>query len=156
MPDYVRDLRAVVGHRRLILVGASAVIRDGSGGVLLVRRSDTGRWALPAGIMDMEDAIADTVIREVREETGLEVEPVRLIGLYTDPSLHNMTYPHGDEVHVVNATFECRVIGGRICPDGLETLEVAYFQLDALPPLHPAHLLRIADAQNQQREAYFR
>jgi ADP-ribose pyrophosphatase YjhB (NUDIX family) len=156
MPEYVRDLRAAVGPRRLILVGASAVIRDEAGHILLIRRGDTGSWALPAGIMEMDEAIAETIVREVREETGLEVEPVRLTGLYTDPSLQNMTYPHGDQVHVVNATFECRVFGGQSCPDGDETLEVAYFPPDALPPLRPAHQVRITDALSEQREAYYR
>jgi ADP-ribose pyrophosphatase YjhB (NUDIX family) len=156
MPDYVRELRAAVGHRRLILVGASAVIRDEARRVLLIRRHDTGEWALPAGIMELGEAIADTVVREVHEETGLEVEPVRLVGLYTDPSSQNMTYPHGDQVQVVNATFECQVVGGRIRPEGAETFDVAYFPPDALPPLRLAHHLRIVDALNQQQEAYFR
>ena len=156
MPDYVRDLRAAVGSRRLILVGASAVICDETGQVLLVRRGDTGLWALPAGIMDMDEAIAETVVREVREETGLEVEPVRLTGLYTDPSLQNMSYPNGDQVHVVNATFECRVVGGRLCPDGDETVDVAYFPTNALPRLRAAHKVRITDALDDQRETRFR
>jgi 8-oxo-dGTP pyrophosphatase MutT (NUDIX family) len=156
MPDYVRDLRAAVGSRRLILVGASAVVRDEVGRVLLVRRGDTGQWSLPAGIMDMDEAIAETVVREVREETGLVVEPVRLTGLYTDPSLQNMSYPNGDQVHVVNATFECRVVSGRLCPDGDETVEVAYFPADALPRLRTAHQVRIADALDDPRETRFR
>jgi 8-oxo-dGTP pyrophosphatase MutT (NUDIX family) len=156
IPDYVRDLRAAVGTRRLILVGASAVIFDEVGQVLLVRRGDTGLWSLPAGIMDMDEAIAETVVREVREETGLDVEPVRLTGLYTNPSLQNMTYPNGDQVHVVNATFECRVVGGRLRPDGEETLDVAYFPPSALPRLRAAHLVRITDAAGDQREAQFR
>ena len=155
-PQYIRDLRAAVGTQRLILVGASAVIRDGAGRVLLVRRGDSGRWALPAGIMEMDEAIAQTVVREVEEETGLRVEPLRLVGLYTDPALQNMTYPHGDQVHVVNATFECRVVGGQLRPDGDETIELAFFPPDALPELRPAHLVRIQDALSGRREAYYR
>lgn len=156
MPGYVRDLRAAVGSRPLILVGASAVICDEVGQVLLVCRGDTGLWSLPAGIMEMDEAIAETVVREVREETGLEVEPVRLTGLYTDPSLQNMSYPNGDQVHVVNATFECRVVGGRLCPDGDETVDVAYFPPNALPRLRAAHLVRITDALDDRRETRFR
>jgi ADP-ribose pyrophosphatase YjhB (NUDIX family) len=156
MPEYVRDLRAALGRRRLILVGASAVIRDGIGRVFLIKRGDTGEWSLPAGIMDMEESLASTVVREVREETGLEVEPVRLVGVYTDPAIMNMTYPHGDQVHVVNATFECRVVGGEISPNGTEAVDAAYFALEVLPPLRPGHRLRITDALSQQREAYIR
>jgi ADP-ribose pyrophosphatase YjhB (NUDIX family) len=156
IPDYVRRLRAAVGHERLILVGASAVIRDGAERILLIRRRDTGQWALPAGIMDMDEAIANTIVREVLEETGLRIKPVRLIGIYTDPAVQNMTYPHGDQVHVVNAAFECRVLGGQLRPDKDETLDAAYFSLYDLPPIQPAHLMRIQDALSQQREAFFR
>jgi ADP-ribose pyrophosphatase YjhB (NUDIX family) len=156
MPDYVRDLRSAVGHRRLILVGASAIIYDNAGRILLVRRHDTSQWALPAGIMEMDEAISDTVVREVEEETGLRVRPGRLIGLYTDPVLQNMTYPHGDQVHVVNALFECEVTGGRLQADGVETTDAAFFAPDALPELRPAHLLRIQDALANQPEAYVR
>ena len=156
IPDYVRALRAAVGQQRLILVGASAVIRDAVGRILLVRRSDTNRWALPAGIMDMDESLANTVVREVLEETGLEVEPLRLVGLYTEPEIQNMTYPNGDQVHVVNAAFECRVVGGRARPDGVETLEVAYFEPEALPPLQPRHLQRLQDALSEEATAFFR
>ena len=156
IPRYIRDLRAAVGTQRLIQVGGSSVIRDGSGRVLLVRRGDSGQWALPAGIMEMDEAIAQTIVREVQEETGLLVEPLRLVGLYTDPALQNMTYPHGDQVHVVNATFECRVIGGELCPDGDETIELAFFPPDALPELRPADVVRIEDALSGRREAYYR
>jgi ADP-ribose pyrophosphatase YjhB (NUDIX family) len=106
--------------------------------------------------MEMDEAIAETVVREVREETGLDVEPVRLTGLYTDPALQNMRYPNGDQVHVVNATFACRVVGGQLCPDGEEAVEVAYFSSDALPPLSAAYEQRIVDALDDQREAHVR
>jgi ADP-ribose pyrophosphatase YjhB (NUDIX family) len=156
LPDYVRDLRAAIGSRRLILVGASAIICDEAGWILLIRRGDTGQWALPAGIMEMDETIADTIVREVREETGLEVKPVRLTGLYTDPDLQNMTYPNGDQVHVVNATFECQVVSGQARPDGAEALEATYFPRDGLPTLRPGHLVRIQDALGGRPEAFFR
>lgn len=156
IPDYVRHLRAAVGQQRLILVGASAVIHDEADRILLIRRRDTDQWVLPAGIMEMDEAIAATIVREVLEETGLRIKPVRLIGIYTDPAVQNMTYPHGDQVHVVNAAFECQVLGGQLHPDKDETLDAAYFSLDELPPIQPAHMVRIQDALRKQRDAFFR
>ena len=156
IPEYVRRLRAAVGHDRLILVGASAIIRDDLGRVLLVQCPDTGQWALPSGLMEMNESIAATVIREVKEETGLEVRPVRLVGLYTDPNLQNMTYPQGDQVQVVNATFECRVVGGALQADGIEIIDASFFGEDKLPPLDPCHLQRLRDAARQKPEAYIR
>jgi ADP-ribose pyrophosphatase YjhB (NUDIX family) len=141
LPDYVRDLRAAIGSRRLILVGASAIICDEAGWILLIRRGDTGQWALPAGIMEMDETIADTIVREVRD---------------TDPDLQNMTYPNGDQVHVVNATFECQVVSGQARPDGAEALEATYFPRDGLPTLRPGHLVRIQDALGGRPEAFFR
>jgi 8-oxo-dGTP diphosphatase len=109
-----------------------------------------------ANIRELSEATADTFVREVREEAGLEVEPVRLTGLYTEPSMQNMTYPHGDQVQVVNVIFERRGLGGQIRLDGTESLDVGYFPADALLPLRPAHRLRLTDALSQQREADFR
>ena len=156
IPEYIRRLRAAVGHERLILVGASAVIRDDVDRVLLIRRRDTGQWELPAGFMECDEAISDTVVREVQEETGLEVKPLRLVGLYTDPALQNMTYPQGDQVHVVNAAFECQVVGGRLQADGLETIDADFFPQDQLPPLEHSHIQRLRDALSHQPEAYVR
>jgi ADP-ribose pyrophosphatase YjhB (NUDIX family) len=72
------------------------------------------------------------------EETGLQVEPVRLLGVYGGPEFH-VTYANGDEVSYLMIVFECRVVGGSMRPDGVEALEVRYFpQADltrlALPP----------------------
>jgi ADP-ribose pyrophosphatase YjhB (NUDIX family) len=156
IPEYVRRLRAAIGHERLILVGASAIIRDDLDRVLLVQRQDTGQWALPAGIMELDESISHTVVREVKEETGLEVKPVRLVGLYTDPVLQNMTYPQGDQVHVVNAAFECLVVGGELRADGVETSGAGFFAQDELPPLGRSHMQRLRDALSQEPEAYIR
>lgn len=156
IPEYVRRLRAAIGHSRLVLVGASAVIRDEDDRVLLIRRRDTGQWALPAGIMELDESISDTVVREVKEETGLEVKPLRLVGLYTDPTLQNMTYPQGDQVHVVNAAFECQVVGGALQADGIETTGAGFFAQDELPPLERSHMQRLRDALSQKPEAYIR
>ena len=156
IPEYIRRLRAAVGHERLILVGASAVIHDDLGRVLLVHGHDSGQWALPAGLMEVDESIADTVVREVKEETGLEVRPLRLVGLYTDPTFQNMIYLKGDMVQVVNAAFECQVVGGALEADGAETIDAAFFAEDELPPLERGHLQRLRDAASHQPEAYIR
>jgi ADP-ribose pyrophosphatase YjhB (NUDIX family) len=154
--EYVRELRAAVGHRRLILVGAAGVVQDKSGRLVLIQRSDTEEWALPAGIMEPGESVIETVVREVQEETGLEVEPVRLVGLYTDPAEMNVTYPNGDQIQVVSVVFECRLRGGSLRADDDEVLDTAFFTLDALPAtLHPGHRRRILDAMTKHPEAYY-
>ncbi len=65
--------------------GASAIVVDDQGRILMQRRSDNSRWALPGGVMDIGESTADTAVREVREETGLEVVPEYIVGVYSDP-----------------------------------------------------------------------
>jgi len=75
--------------------GVAALIRDDEGCFLLQRRSDDGSWSLPAGAVDPGERPARAVVREVWEETGLEVVPVALAGVFSGPGfLH--TYPNGD------------------------------------------------------------
>ena len=126
---YVRDLRAVVGGARLLLASVSGVVRDSRGGVLLVRQRDTGRWTTPGGVIELNEVPADAVVREVWEETGVEVRPVRVLGVYGGPGFV-VTYPNGDQSQYISVIFECEVISGTPRPDNEETSAVRFVTLD--------------------------
>ena len=81
--DYYDDPDAPVPNS--LVVATSAVVVDGQGRVLMQRRADSGNWALPGGGMEMTESLTDSVIREVKEETGYEIEVTGLVGTYTDP-----------------------------------------------------------------------
>ena len=117
---YVTRLRAHVGHDLLLLPGVSAVVRNAGGQVLLARRSDNGCWSLPAGIIDPGEQPSDAVLREVFEETGIEVEIERVGGVATHP----VVYPNGDRCEYLNVWFRCRAVGGRPRADNDESLDV--------------------------------
>lgn len=74
-----------------MVVAASAVVTDDKGRILLQKRSDSGLWALPGGGMEMTDSLPGTAVREVKEETGLDVEITGLVGTYTDPGTSSRT-----------------------------------------------------------------
>lgn len=157
IPPHIAFLRERIGRVTLLTPAAAAIIRDERGQVLLIRRGDGRGWSLPGGIMEPGERIVDCVVRETREETGLEVEPVRLVGLYSDPAFMHVTFPNGDQAHLVSATFECRIVGGRLRADGEESLEVAYFPPDALPEnLVCDHGMRIQDALSGREAAFVR
>jgi ADP-ribose pyrophosphatase YjhB (NUDIX family) len=138
-------------------VAASAIIRDGAGRVLLIRRAGGEGWSLPGGGMEPGETIADCVVREAYEETGLRVEPLRLVGVYSDPAFQHVTYPNGDQMHYVSFSFECRVVGGLLEPDGDESVEVAYVAPGALPEsIWPGHIIRIQDALAGRESAFYR
>ncbi|HNS53054.1 MAG TPA: NUDIX domain-containing protein [Anaerolineae bacterium] len=157
IPPYVAALRAKIGHDPLLVVGGSAIVRDGAGRVLLIRRGDNGRWALPGGMMEPGERIAECVVRETREETGVEVEVVRLVGIYSDPAHGHVTLGNGDELYVVIVSFECRAVSGAPRPDGDESLDVAYFAPGDLPAsVQPWHRMRIEDALAGGQAAFVR
>ena len=152
----IRWLRTMVGTEPLLMPCACAVVRDLQGRVLLHRRGDSGLWGLPAGGMELGERIDRTCVREVREETGLEVRPLRLTGFYTGPQQRS-TYPNGDQVWLAVACFLCDVEGGELRPDGIESLDVGWFELDELPfdgnPWGPRLRRRIDDAIHGGPEA---
>jgi ADP-ribose pyrophosphatase YjhB (NUDIX family) len=136
--------------------GVAAVIFDDDR-VLLQRRDDTGRWGLPGGGVEPGESVRQAVIREVREETGLEVEPIRLIGVYSDPIHHQVvTYPDGNVIHYVSTVFECVVQGGALAC-GEESLALDWFHPDTLPEdMMLIATVRIRDALAQQVGAFMR
>jgi mutator protein MutT len=132
--EYVRRLRERVGPELLLLPGVVAVIRDDRGRVLVQRRRDDGRWGLPAGAIDPGETPAEALVREVREETGLEVRPERVLAVYGGPMLRHH-YPNGDEAEYLAVVFACIVMGGALRPVDGESLELQWVAQDDLPAL---------------------
>lgn len=132
-PAYILDLRRAYGPGRLLLPGVSAVVlrdQDGTWQLLLGRRSDNGRWALPSGIVEPDEQPAVTLVREVAEETGVDIEVERLALLSTDPEI---AYPNGDRCQFVSMTFRCRYRSGVAAVGDDESTEVGWFPVDRLP-----------------------
>jgi 8-oxo-dGTP pyrophosphatase MutT (NUDIX family) len=127
-PEFVTELRKFIGHRPLWLSVAIGVVLDGEGRVLLHRRSDTGRWALPGGIIDPAEQPADAVAREVFEETSVLAEPELLTSVTVSGQV---SYPNGDQVRYLELTFRCRPVGGEAAVNDSESLEVGWHPLRA-------------------------
>lgn len=151
---YFRQIRRYIGPAAFVMPAAAAFIQDDAGHVLLQRRGDTGEWGLPGGGMELGERVDRTIVNEVREETGLEVAPVRLLGVYSGPAFW-FTYPNGDQVKVVSSFFQCRVLDGDLRADGVESLEVGFFKPDALPPLAERHARRVRDGLASREETVF-
>ena len=128
-----------------IVPAASAVVVDQDGRILLHRRTDNELWSIPGGGMEIGETIAETVVREVQEETGLKVEPDRLVGIYTNPQ-HVTEYDDGEVRQQFSICFASRIVGGQLLDRADESLEVGFFtpeQIEAMP-MHPSIRLRIA------------
>ena len=133
MSDYIMDLRRIVGHRLLLSPGASVLVEDGEGRVLLEKRHDDGRWGYAGGAVEPDEVVEDAARRELREETGLEAGALEFFGVYSGPDNH-FYYPNGDEVSYVEVVYVCRDWSGALCPQPGEVDELRFFSADALPP----------------------
>ncbi|MBR8642175.1 NUDIX domain-containing protein [Streptomyces tuirus] len=124
-----------------LVVAASAVITDDQGRILLQRRRDNDLWALPGGGMNMDDSLPGCAVREVKEETGYDVEITGLIGTYTDPR-HVIAYTDGEVRRQFNVCFRARILGGEltVSDESIEVRFVAPADLDALPMHHTQRL----------------
>lgn len=149
--DYIDDDNAPAVNS--VVPSVTAVVRDAEGRILLIHKVDNNLWALPGGGHDPGESIKDTVVREVQEETGLNVEVVRLVGTYTNPR-HVMAYDDGEVRQQFSLCFEARWIGGTPREDGTETKEVRWVSPTDLKGLniHPSMRLRIEHAIDPSRE----
>ncbi|UQU63711.1 NUDIX domain-containing protein [Couchioplanes caeruleus] len=149
---YLHSLREVVGHRLLLLPGVTAVVFDDEQRLLLGQRADNGRWSLIAGVMDPGEQPADTVVREVYEETAVHVVPERITSVFTQPP---NTYPNGDRTEYVDITFRCHAVGGQARVNDDESLAVGWFRLADLPPIGDLTRRRIECALEPGTAAWF-
>lgn len=134
-----------------MVVAASAVVTDDQGRILLQRRRDNDLWALPGGGMDLGDSLPGTAVREVKEETGLDVEIMGLVGTYTDPR-HIIEYSNGEVRRQFNVCFTARVTGGSLIVSE-ESTEVRFVSPDEIAtlPMHHTQRLRLRHyAENRE------
>jgi ADP-ribose pyrophosphatase YjhB (NUDIX family) len=145
-----------IGRLGMVQFGCSALVLDAEERVLLTRRTDNGRWCLPGGRLDPGESAEECCVREVLEETGLHVELVRLIGLYSSP--HRLVeYADGNRRQIVAAHFLVCVVGGELQLSD-ETTEYGYFgrgEIAAMDVMEH-HLERIADGFAAQERTFVR
>ncbi len=137
-----------------IVVAVTVFVLDDQDRVLLIRRTDNGLWAIPGGAQDFGEYIAETAVRETKEESGIDVEVTGIVGLYTDPK-HVMAYSDGEVRQQFSICFRARFVGGEPTPSS-ESSEVRWVPRDELVslPIHPSMRLRIDHGYAGRPEPY--
>ncbi len=157
-PEAIEPLRAPVFSRPTPFVGSDAALIDPADDhILLIRRADSGQWAMPGGALEVGETPAQGTVREALEETGIRCEPVRLAGVF-DSRLCGTTSRH----HLYHFVFICHPLNREAPAQALtpnEVLETAWFTAEHLPTdLYPGHATRIAEAfrvWRGERDVYF-
>jgi 8-oxo-dGTP pyrophosphatase MutT (NUDIX family) len=134
---YMKNLRAHFGPQLVMSPSVAALIRNELGQILFLVRADNGLWDLPAGAIDPGESPAQAVVREVREETGLIVEPTAVAGVFGGEGFR-VYYGNGDVVEYTVIVFECRVVGGELGGLDDETAELHFIDGAKHPPLTAA------------------
>jgi len=150
--DFLNDPKAPKANS--IVPSVTAVVTNEAGELLLVHKTDNGLWALPGGGMDPGESIAQAAVRETKEETGMDIEVVGVIGLYTNPN-HVIAYDDGEVRQQFSVCFTTRLVGGQLATSS-ETSEVGFVALDRLGNLniHPSMRLRIDHWRENRPQPY--
>lgn len=130
--DYIPYLRGMIGHEKCLSVGLTAMVFDKDHKVLFERRKDNGKYCFPGGSIDLNETVIEGLRREIREETGIEIDNIRLFAIRSGEKC-DFHYPNGDVTQYVDLYFLADVKGpSTIHPQESETTEVFFASLDSL------------------------
>jgi ADP-ribose pyrophosphatase YjhB (NUDIX family) len=140
--DYYHDPNGPKANS--LVPSVTAIVTDTNGAIVMVHKTDNNLWALPGSGMDLGESISQAVVREVKEETGLDVEVTGIVGIYTDPG-HVMAYDDGEVRQQCSVCFTTRLLGGTLTASN-ETSEARFVSPESLDTLriHPSMRLRIS------------
>ncbi|MGW1741337.1 NUDIX hydrolase [Nocardia sp. NPDC001965] len=151
--DYFYDPAAPTPNT--VKVAVSALVQDREGRILLIRRSDNGKYSVPGGGLEAGETVAQAVVREVREETGIEVDVIELVGVFSNPE-HVIAYDDGEVRQEFSICFRAQPIGGDLRTSE-ESTEVEWVRPTELSErdIHPSILLRIQKGLEDSNSPYF-
>jgi 8-oxo-dGTP pyrophosphatase MutT (NUDIX family) len=128
---YILQLRQLIGHRPVLMVGAAILVLDEQDRLLMMKRSDSGFWGLPGGATEPGEVVEDAAKRETLEEVDLTVGEMSLFGVFSGPELY-YKYPNGDEVYNVTIVYLSHDWHGEIKLNDEHT-EWRWFAADEIP-----------------------
>lgn len=138
--DYILQLRQYIGHRPILMVGATILVLDEQNRLLMMRRSDIGSWGIPGGATEPGEVVENAAKREALEETNLEIGDMLLFGVFSGPEFY-FKYPNGDEVYNVTIVYLARDWQGEVKLNDEHTawrwFPVHEIPEDLSPPIKP-------------------
>lgn len=132
--EYISYMRKMIGHKKMISVGLAAILIDKEGRVLLEKRTDNGKYCLPGGSINFDETVKEGLIREVYEETGIQIEDPKLFMILSGKK-EEFVYPNGDVTDYVDLIFYAYLKEEqepRMDHDD-ESSEIKFYSLDQLP-----------------------
>jgi ADP-ribose pyrophosphatase YjhB (NUDIX family) len=135
--DYVKYIRARVGHDAINLTGVNVLIINENNEVLLQKRGTFPyKWGLIGGITELGETLEDTAVRETKEETGLDIGGLNLLGTTSGDNCY-IEFPNGDKAYFITVGYFTRNFSGSLKIDGVETKKLKFFSYEELPENMP-------------------
>ncbi|MDO5662738.1 MAG: NUDIX domain-containing protein [Brachybacterium sp.] len=154
VPEFVLRLREKIGHDELWMPGITALVFDRQREhLLVVRRADTGEWTPVTGIIDPGEEPARAGIREVAEEAGIEVRPIRMIQVHSTPPV---VHANGDLARYLDLCFVFEHVSGEPHPADGENTQARWAPLADLPPMRTRFRDQVALALTDRADVDFR
>ena len=148
MHNYIKNLRKLIGHRKFIHPAARIIVENEQEQILVIKRVDNGKWGIPAGGLEEKESIEECIIREVKEETGLEILELQVVGISTKPDLETVYYPNKDVVQYFTIEFYSNQWQGEIEVEDTEEVQLATFKdksiIEQLPDLEQNTFVSLA------------
>ena len=130
---YVEELRALIGHKCIILNGSAVILKNKAGLILMQQRKyPYGKWALPGGLMELGESTVETAIREVYEETSLTIKNLTLLGVYSGKE-YLCSAENGDEWYVVTTAYITDNYEGEVVVNDDESITFEWIDPNYLP-----------------------
>lgn len=140
MADYIQKMRSKLGRDRFIHPAARIIIENEDKEILVIKRVDNGKIGLPAGAFEENETIKECIVREVREETGIEIIDLDVIGISSNPDLESVEYPNGDKMQYFTIEFYSNHWKGQLKDTSDEEVRFAQFMvIDRLEELLPTN-----------------
>ena len=131
--DYVKYIRKKVGHDSINLTGVNVLIINENNQILLQKRGTFPyKWGLIGGITELGESLEATAIREAKEETGLDINELRLLGTTSGKNCF-IEFPHGDKAIFITIGYVCKSYSGKLSIDNFETKDLRFFGYNELP-----------------------
>ena len=131
---YIMNLRERVGHSPLIGVGATTLVFNNKNELLLNLRSDTNTWGIPGGSKELNETLEECAIRELKEETNINVNDLELITVLSGKEYY-FKYPNEDELDCVIVLYKVSDYDGELNINDGESKKLEFFSLDNMPEL---------------------
>ncbi len=135
---YIKELRKYVGHMPILTAGVGILVFNKDNKILMQLRTDYNQWGFPGGSMELGESFEETAKRELKEETNLEIDELKLIKILSGKDTYR-EYPNGDKLYDITAIFVIKKYHGELKINDNESKKLDWFDINNLPQNMTSH-----------------